>query len=95
MTTSNLEKELNTLAQKLGFGKVSSYAKLWGTTINTYSSRSASMWFFTINLNVDNQVVGISIHTTYFKHTPQTNKINKVATFDTPISVAKAIELIS
>lgn len=95
MATSTLEKNLNTLAQKLGFGKVSSYAKLWKTSINTFSSRSASMWFFTIQLNDKDQVVGISIHTTYFKHTPQTTKINEVATFDTPISIEDAINLIS
>lgn len=95
MAISKLEKDLNTLAQKLGFGKVSSYAKLYKTTMNTFANKSASMWFFTINVNSAEQLVGISIHSTYFKHTKQTEAINKVASFDHPITFEKAIELIN
>ena len=95
MATSKLEKDLNTLAKKLGFGSVLSYWKLYKTTINTFGRKDASMWFFTISVNDNNEIVGIEINSTYFKHTNQTTKINKIATFDTPISFEKAIKLIS
>ena len=91
----NIEKQLDLLAKKLGFGCVTSYAKLWKTTINTYANKNASMWFFTISLNDAYQVCGIEINTTYFKPTPQTTKINKIATFDTPLSIEDTIKLIN
>lgn len=88
--------DLNTLAKQLGFGKgLLSYDKMYKTSINTFGHKQASMWFFTIGLNVDNKIVGIEIHTTYFKHTPQTNAINKVASFDNPISFETAFKLIA
>jgi len=95
MTTKNLETQLTILAKKLGFGAVTSYAKLWKTSINTFGHKTASMWFFTISINVDDQIVGIEVNSTYFKHTPQTIKINQLATFDAPISFETAIKLIS
>lgn len=87
-------KELSKLAKKLGYGTLTSYYTLWGTVKNTFGMRDASMWFLTIQLNDDNKVVGIEINTTYFKATEQVKKINKVANFDNPISVAEAIELL-
>jgi hypothetical protein len=87
-------KELSKLANKLGYGKLTSYQTLWNSVINTFGKRDASMWFLTIQLNDDDKVVGIEINTTYFKATEQIKKINKVANFDNPISVAEAIELI-
>ena len=94
MATSILENNLNKLAKKLKFGAVTSYAKLWNTSINTFGHHTASMWFFTIQLNDNNQIVGIDIHRTYFNHTPQTTIINKNATFDTPISFEEAFNLL-
>lgn len=89
-----LIKDLNNLANKLGFGSVKSYDKLYKTTINTFGRKDASMWFFTINLNEANKIVGISVHSTYFKHTKQTNAINSTATFDTPIDFETALKIV-
>jgi hypothetical protein len=88
-------KKLDKLAKGLGFGTVKSYDKLYKTVINTYGRSDASMWFFTIALNSENQIVGIEVNSTYFKPTVQTIKINKIATFDSPLDIDKAIELIS
>ena len=87
-------KELNPLANKLGYGKLISYKTLWNTVINTFGKRDSSMWFITISLNDNDKIVGIEINTTYFKTTDQVKKINQIASFNNPISVAEAIELI-
>ena len=89
-----LIEDLNTLAKNIGFGSVTSYDKLYKTAINTYGHKQASMWFFTICLNDANQIVGVEINTTYFKHTPQTTTLNKIANFDTPISFETAFKLL-
>ena len=88
-----LIKNLNKLANSLGFGSVKSYDVLYGTSINTYGRRDASMWFFTIALNKDDLIVGIEVHTTYFGITPQVENINKVATFENPITFEEAFKL--
>jgi len=88
-----LIKNLDRLANSLGFGKVKSYAVLYGTTINTYGRKDASMWFFTISLNDDHLICGIEVHTTYFSKTPQVNNINAVASFDNPITFEEAFKL--
>ena len=75
------------IAKKLGFGSVTSYDKLYNTSINTFANKNASMWFFTISLNTFNECVGIEINTTYFKHNDQTKKINEVCDFDKPMSL--------
>lgn len=89
-----LIKNLNTLAKQLGFGPVTSYDKLYGTAINTFGKKSASMWFFKIWLSDQNLICGIEIHSSYFKHTPQTEAINAVASFDNQLTFEQAFNLI-
>lgn len=88
-------KNLNKLAKKLGFGAVESYDKLYKTVANTYGKRNASMWFFTIGLNSDGHIVGVEVNSTYFNHTPKTELLNRVATFENPITVEHALNLLS
>lgn len=86
-------KELNTIATLVGFGKgLKSYDKIHKTSINTFGKSNASMWFFTINLNTNNECVGIEINSTYFKHTKQTKLINTLANFDNPKPLKFIIE---
>jgi hypothetical protein len=88
-------KNLNTIANMLGFGKgLLSYDKMYKTVINTFGRKDASMWFFTIALNTDNNCVGIEVNSTYFKPTAQTIAIKNAATFDTPQPLDKIIELL-
>ncbi len=90
---NELCKKLNTIASLTGFGKgLKSYDKLYKTSINTFSHPTASMWFFTINLNVANECVGIDIHRTYFQHNKQTSLIKSLADFDNPKSLDYIIE---
>ena len=89
-----LIKNLNKLANKLGFGKVWSYDKIWGTTINTFGRPDASMWFFTISLNDDSKIVGIEVHSTYFGITPQVKAIREACDFDNPITFEQAFKII-
>lgn len=92
---ANIEKNLNTLANMLGFGKgLKSYAKLYGTSINTFAKKDASMWFFTINLNVNNDVTGVSINTTYFNPTEQTTKIIASCSYNNPMPIVDVIALL-
>ena len=87
--------DLDKLAKQLGFGKgVVSYDKLYKTKINTFGHKQASMWYFTIGLNVNDLIVDVQINTTYFKHTPQTIIINNNTSFDKPISFETAFKLI-
>jgi hypothetical protein len=86
---------LNKIAKKLGFGSVTSYDKLYNTSINTFANKNASMWFFTISLNTFNECVGIEINTTYFKHNEQTKKINEVCDFDRPMSLNNVLSLLN
>lgn len=89
-----LINNLNKLANSIGMGKgLKNYDKLYKTTINTFGRKDASMWFLTIGLNSDNLITGIEVNSTYFKPTPQTKAINKIASFDTPITFDKALEL--
>ncbi len=89
-----LIKNLNLLANSIGMGKgLKSYDKLYKTTINTFGRKDASMWFLTIILNSDDLICGIEINSTYFEPTKQTKAINKVASFDSPITFKQALEL--
>lgn len=86
-------KKLNKIASLVGFGPgLKSYDKLYGTSINTFGRKDASMWFFTISLNDNQECVGIETHSTYFKPTKQTELINKLANFDSPKSLNFIIE---
>ena len=94
-TMKTLIKNLNTLSKHLGFkGNVKSYGSMYGTAINTYGSPDASMWFFTINLNKEDLIIGIEVNSTYFKPNENVDNINKVASFDNPITFEQATNLI-
>jgi hypothetical protein len=89
------EKDLNKLANKLGMGKVVPYSVLWGTKINTYGRRDASMWFFTIELSDSGKICGIEINSTYFKPSPQVLAVNKVCDFENQKSIQECMKLLN
>lgn len=90
-----LIKNLNTLANSIGFGKVLSYDKIYKTSINTFGRKDASMWFFTISISDKNLICGIEVNRTYFSPTKQTLAINKIASFENQITFEKAFEIIN
>lgn len=91
----DLIKNLNKLTKQLGFKGVKSYNKMYGTAINTFGSPSSSMWFFTINLNKENLITGVEINSTYFKPNEAVININRVASFENPITFEQATKLIN
>jgi len=87
-------KDLNTLAKAMGFGSVTGYDKLWGTVVNTFGKRTASMWFFTVELSDQDKVCGVEINRTYFKDTPQTTALNQHCSFDNQKTIQECLEII-
>lgn len=94
LTEKELTKKLDNLAKKLGFGSVTSYAKMYGTTLNTFGKKSASMWFFTISKTIEDKICGIEVNTTYFSHTKQTTAINNNCSFKNPITFEEALLIV-
>ena len=76
---------LNKLANKMGFGKVKSFSTMYiGGTSNAYGKNNCSFTMFTIRLNNDNLCVGIETNSTYLKPTKQSDKLNRLCSFENP-----------
>ena len=97
ITQKEKVKLFHTIARHLGYGRgLRSNAHLYtGGTINTFSYSGNSMWTFTININAEDEFVGVEVNTKYFDVTNEVRKMNSMASFSSPISLEKAAEILS
>jgi hypothetical protein len=80
--------DLHKLANKLGFGTVKSFSKMYnGGTLNAYGKNDCSFTMFTIGLNKDFNVIGVEVTTKYLQPTKQTIFLNSLCNFENPRSV--------